>query len=159
MKNIYAMLKDLKIAFEKYEHPAVFTVAEAQQYDRDVNTGESKNLFLRNKKGDKYFLVIAEATKKIDLKVLAEMIGERKFSFGSPEKMMELLNLTPGSVSPFGLIHDTQHQLHVIVDNGLLKYEKLGYHPNVNTATVVITSKDLQNFLTWTQNRITYLDF
>lgn len=158
MKNIYHVLADFKISYEKYEHPAVFTVAEAHEQDRNIPGGKTKNLFLRNKKADKYYLVVVESTKRIDLKKLAIELGESKFSFGSPDKLKELLNLKPGSVSPFGLINDHKKILNVVIDNDLLMYEKVGFHPNLNTATLVISVVDFQKFLSCSQNKIIYLD-
>ncbi len=158
MADIYQILQQLEISFEKFEHPAVYTVEEAAKYDRGIDAGKSKNLFLRNAKGDTHYLVVMESTKRLDLKKLALVLGESKLSFASPERMMQYLGLTPGSVSPFGLINNTDKSVKVIVDRGLRKYERLGYHPNINTATLVISTEDLKKFLAWTGNTITYLE-
>lgn len=156
--DIYSVLQDLGIQYEKHEHPAVHTVEEAAQYDRGIDAGKSKNLFLRNVKGDTHYLVVMESTKRLDLKRLSELLNETKLSFASPERLMTHLGLTPGSVGPFGLINNSDKSVRVIVDSGLLKYSKLSYHPNVNTATLVISTEDLKKFLEWTGNKIEYID-
>lgn len=156
MKDIYEILQDLQIQYEKYEHPAVYTVEEAAQYDRGIDAGKSKNLFLRNTKGDTHYLVVMESTKRLDLKALAEKLHETKLSFASEERLLKYLGLTPGSVGPFGLISNIDKSVRVIVDQGLLQYPKLAYHPNVNTATLVIATEDMKKFLDWTGNTITY---
>lgn len=157
MKNIYDILDDLNIKYEKHDHPAVFTVEEAEHYDSEIEGGKSKNLFLRNNKGNKHYLLVAESRKKIDLKKLSSFLNEKRLSFASPERLKKYLGLTPGSVSPFGLINDSSKSIKVLVDKGLLKYKKLGYHPNVNTSTLVIKTNDLKRFLSWTGNTIVYV--
>lgn len=154
MKDIYSVLDKLGIVYKKYEHPAVFTVEEAKKHDTG-NSSHNKSIFLRNKKGDNFYLVLTLGSKRIDLKSLAIFLNETKLSFASPEKMMKYLGLTPGSVSPFGLINDVDKVVQVIVDEELLKFEKQGYHPNINTATLIISTEDLKKFLNWTGNKVT----
>lgn len=156
MEDIYQVLKDLKIDYQKHDHPAVFTVEEAEKYDRGIEGGKSKNLFLRNKKGDKHFLVVIKSEKRADLQVLAALVNESKLSFASPERMMEYLGLTPGSVSPFGLINNSDKSIVVVIDEDLLNEEKVGFHPNVNTATLVIKTLDFKKFLQWTGNKLLF---
>ena len=159
MNNIYQILENLGIEFRKYDHPAVFTVNEAAGYDVDQKAAKTKNIFLRNKKGDRFYLVIVEANKRLDLKKLAESLVEGKFSFATADKLEEYLGLTPGSVSPFGLINDGDKRVRVLVDKDLLERETVGFHPNINTATLVIKTKDFAKFLEWTGNKIDYYDF
>lgn len=158
MKTIYDVLSELHISYEKHRHPAVFTVEEAEQYDKDFNAGKSKNLFLRNKKENTHYLLVAESTRKIDLKNLSSILNESKLSFASPERLLTHLGLTPGSVSPFGLINNADKSIRVLIDKGLLAHQNVGFHPNINTATLVITTEDFKKFLTSTGNKITYLD-
>src|SRR3989344_5731758 len=131
MNNIYQILENLGIEFRKYDHPAVFTVNEAAGYDVDQKAAKTKNIFLRNKKGDRFYLVIVEANKRLDLKKLAESLVEGKFSFATADKLEEYLGLTPGSVSPFGLINDGDKRVRVLVDKDLLERETVGFHPNI----------------------------
>jgi Ala-tRNA(Pro) deacylase len=157
MKDVFKILREIGIEYQQYDHPAVFTVEEAEKYARE-DGAHSKNLFLRNKKGNKHFLVILEGSKRVDLKNLAKLVGESDLSFASGERLLKLLRLTPGSVSPFGLINDEGKEVHVIVDKSLLVFDMQGFHPNVNTSTLVITTKNFKKFLEWTKNQISYLN-
>lgn len=158
MPDIYEVLTALDIPYEKHEHPAVFTVEESMQYDRGLDAGKSKNLFLRNKKGDTHYLIVVEAERRVDLKHVGELLGAGRLSFASAERMQKYLGLTPGSVSPFGLINDTDHEVKVIVDEGLMQHEKVAFHPNVNTATLVISREDFRKFLERMGNSVTYME-
>lgn len=158
MKSIYDILTDLNIEYEKHDHPPVFTVEEAEQYDSAIYAGKSKNLFLRNKKGKMHYLLVAESTRKINLKKLSSDLSESKLSFASPERLDKYLKITPGSVSPFGLINDSTKTVKVLIDKVLLKHYKLGFHPNINTSTLVIKSNDFEKFLKWTGNNIVFLE-
>ena len=157
MKDIYPVLDELHISYEKFEHPAVFTVEEAEKQVRG-DGADSKNLFLRNRKGNVHYLVVVPATKKVNLKNLEVQLSENNLSFASPERMMKYLGLTPGSVSPFGLINDVNHEVHVVVDSELLQSPKQAFHPNTNTATVVISTEDFKKFLDWTGNPVQYME-
>ena len=90
---------------------------------------------------------MTEAEKKVDLKSLKERVGESALSFASPERLEKYLGLTPGSVSPFGIINDVNHDVTVLLDRDLLRHDALGFHPNINTATLVIQTEDFQRFL------------
>lgn len=139
-------LNRLDISYEVHEHPPVFTVEEASKYRSNIAFGENKNLFLRNKKGDRHYLVTIAAAKNLDLKKLGETLGER-LGFASEDRLTKYLGLTRGAVSPFGLINDAEKKVTFILDKDLLKNEKLGFHPNVNTQTVIICTKDFEKFL------------
>lgn len=153
-KDIYEILKTLQIPFEEKTHPAVYTCEQADQYYKDVPGGRSKNLFLRDKNGKKHFLVIMESEKKLDMKGLAKKLSTDKISFASEQRLQKYLGLTPGAVSPFGLIHDTNKEVIVVVDSDLWKYDHLHYHPNVNTATLILKKEDFQKFLDWCGNEV-----
>jgi Ala-tRNA(Pro) deacylase len=146
------VLKELDINFTEYKHPAVLTCEEAEKYNK--GGAKIKNLFLRNKKGNKHFLVIVEASKNIDLKSLGESIGENKLGFASEERLMQYLNLKTGAVSPFGLINDKNREVIVALDKDLLNYKKLNFHPNVNTATLQISKDDFLKFIEWCGNKL-----
>lgn len=157
MKDIYGILRDLRIEYERYEHKAVFTVEEAEKETGHIPSARTKNLFLRNEKGNKHYLMVVPAGKRADLKRIAEMVGEKKLSFASPERLQEYLDLAPGAVSPFGLINDTNKELSVLVDNDLLQEEKLGFHPNLNTETLIISGEDFKKFLSWSSNNVQFV--
>lgn len=157
MQDIYQVLQELNISYEKHEHPAVYTTEQADRYYDGIDAGMSKNLFLRNRKGDKHYLVVVESSKKVDLERLGSLLNESKLSFASAERLLKYLGLTAGAVSPFGLINDANKEVFVIVDNDLLKYQKLSYHPNINTATLVISIEDFKKFLDWAKNSVQFL--
>jgi len=154
MPDIYEVLKDLDIDFVEHEHPAVFTVEEAEAHKGNLDGVKTKNLFLRNKKGNKHFLFVAPALKEIDIKKLSEVIGEKKLSFASPERLKKYLDLTPGSVGPFGLVNDRKKEVSVFLDKDILNGEKINFHPNRNTATIQISKESFLKFLDWTGNEV-----
>lgn len=158
MKDIYKILEELGIKYVKYDHPAVFTCEEADQYYAKMEGGHSKNLFLRNKKGDRYYLVIVRTDKKADFKSLCEKLLESKLAFASPERMLNVLGLTPGSVTPFGLINDQNKVVTVVIDEDLWKYDTLNYHPNVNTATLGVNRDDFKKFLDFCGNEVRFME-
>lgn len=140
-------LDALGIAYEPHAHPPVATAEEAAQYWGGIDAAHCKNLFLRNQKGTRYYLVIIEHTKRADLRAVANQIGDGKLSFASPERLMTHLGLTPGSVSPFGLTHDREHVVRVFIDRDLQSARRISFHPNINTATLVIAYADFLKFL------------
>ena len=144
---VYAALSALAIQYELFEHPPVFTAEEAALHWATIPGAPVKNLFLRNKKGDRHYLVILGIEKQADLRQLVKVIGDDRLSFGSPERLQRYLGVTPGSVSPFGLIHDATHSVRVIVDSDLKNAERLIFHPNDNTASLTISGADFVRFL------------
>ena len=150
-------LRELGIGFERHEHPPVATVDQAAQHWAGIDAAHCKNLFLRNQKGDRHYLLILEHAKKADLRAVANQIGDGKLSFGSPERLMTHLGLTPGSVSPFGLIHDRAHGVRVVIDRDLRTADRLSFHPNINTATLVVSKDDFTRFLAACGNSVRYI--
>jgi Ala-tRNA(Pro) deacylase len=146
-QEVYAYLDTLEISFERHEHPPVVTVEEAERHWAGIDATHCKNLFLRNQKGDRYYLVIVMHSKRVDLRRIAGQIGDGKLSFASSERMMTCLGVTPGSVSPFGLINDRHHHVRVFVDRDLKSAARLLFHPNVNTVTVTISAVDFERYL------------
>ena len=144
---VFEALKRLGIAYDSYDHPAVFTSEDAEQHWKGIGGTPVKNLFLRNKKGDREYLVILGIEKRADLKQLVKIIGDDRFSFGSPERLMQTLGLTPGSVSPFGLINDHAHAVRVVLDRDLKSAARVSFHPNINTRTLVLSRADFDKFL------------
>ena len=154
---VYDALARLGIEYEVHEHAPVFTVEEALVQWASIDAAHCKNLFLRNKKGTRHYLVVALHTTPVDLRALAARVGDDRLSFGSADRLARYLGLTPGSVSPFGLLNDTAHQVRVIVDASLRQAVRIGVHPNVNTATIVLSERDLERFLDWTGNPVQFL--
>ncbi len=155
--KVLDVLDRLGIAYVRHEHPPVATVEEAEKYWTDLRAVHCKNLFLRNKKGNRHYLVIAPASKPVDLRALNRILGEDRLSFASPERMMRCLGLLPGSVSPFGLVNDVEKAVQVIVDEDLRAAPALGFHPNTNTATLEISCADFGKFLAFTANPVRYV--
>lgn len=144
---LFARLADLGIAVTSFSHPPVHTVEEAKALRGELKGGHIKNLFLRNKKGDRHYLVVVESHKQVDLKALRGALGESTLSFASPQRLMASLGLHPGSVSPFGLINDRDKAVRVVMDRDLLACDVLNFHPNVNTATLSLSRSDFERFL------------
>ncbi len=145
-QDLLARLAGLGIETETVEHPAVFTVAESSALERRLPGGHTKNLFLKDRR-DRLFLVVALGHARIDLKALHRRLGCERLSFGRPELLMEVLGVTPGSVTPFALINDTACRVTVILDTDMMRYERLNYHPLANTATTGIARDDLLRFI------------
>ncbi len=141
-------LAGLGLPFTRHEHPPVATVAEAEEYWGAIDALHAKNLFLRDAKGLRHFLVVLAATRRADLKALGETFGAGKLGFASPERLQTFLGLTPGAVSPFGLINDPAHLVEVAMDTALRSAERVAFHPNVNTATLVLTGEGFRRYLT-----------
>jgi len=157
--RVFEVLDGLGIAYIRHEHPPVFTVEQAERHWTGVQGAHCKNLFLRNKKGNRHYLVILLSAKQADLRGLNEKLNEDRLSFGSPERLQKYLGLEPGSVSPFGLVNDHHKEVIVIVDQDLRQAGCVNFHPNVNTATVGISASDFERFLAWTGNPVQYFQF
>ena len=154
---VYATLDALGIPYEAYTHPPVFNMADVEVHWAAIEGTKAKNLFLRNKKGDRHYLVILEVNKQADLRKLVKIVGDDRLSFGSPARLMATLGVTPGSVSPFGLIHDIRQSVRVIVDVDLRRADRLIFHPNINTASVAISGADFERFLASRGNPVTWV--
>lgn len=144
--DLMAMLAQLNIDVKTIDHPPVFTVAESEAIERTIPGGHTKNLFLKDAKS-KLFLVVAESHTKVDLKALATRLGAGRFSFGKPDLLMEVLGVTPGSVTAFAAMNDTEERVTVVIDDNLMQYDTVNCHPLENAATTSIARADLFRFL------------
>jgi Ala-tRNA(Pro) deacylase len=147
----------LGISFERYEHPPVATAFEADEHWAGIDAAHCKNLFLRNQKGNRHYLVIVKHPKRADLRGVADQIGDGKLSFASPERLLTHLGVMPGSVSPFGLINDASRDVRVFLDADLKGAERISFHPNINTVTVVLAFADFERFLAARGNPVRYV--
>lgn len=146
-QDLLIKLEELKIETKTYEHEAVFTVDESSKIKQEIPGGHTKNLFLKDKKGN-FFLVVAEGTAQIKLNSIHGLIGAKgRVSFGKPEAMMELLGVKPGSVTAFAPINDIENKVSVIIDEPLLRHELINCHPLTNEMTTTISREDLLQFL------------
>ena len=156
--KLYAVLERLDIRFDYYEHPPAPTIEQARIYWKDIDATHCKNLFFRNHKGNRHYLVIIEHSHDLKIRDLEQRLRQGKLSFASNERMKKHLGLLPGSVSPFGLIHDTEGKVHLFLDQSLKKAAKISFHPCVNTASLVIALHDFERFLNHTGNNYEYLE-
>lgn len=145
-EQLQARLDELGITTRTYEHPPVFTVDEAGRLRGELPGGHCKSLFLKDKKGA-LWLVVALEDRPVDLKRLAGRVGAARLSFGRPELLWEVLGVTPGAVTPFALINDTEHRVRVVLDAEMMSLPLLNYHPLVNTATTALSPEGLKQFL------------
>ncbi|MFW6360801.1 MAG: prolyl-tRNA synthetase associated domain-containing protein [Spirochaetota bacterium] len=155
--KVFNVLEELGIDYQLHSHPAVFTVDEAVEHWQDIRGAHPKNLFLRNDKGKRHYLVIIEHSKQVDLKRLQQEIGSSRLSFASERRLEKYLGLTPGSVSGFGLINDADRHVEVIIDRDLMTHDHISFHPNINTATLTITTSDFEKFLDYCGNKVRYV--
>lgn len=116
-----------------------------------------KNLFLRDGSGKRHFLLVAPEHKAVDLKSVREQIGSSRLSFGSAERLERCLGLTQGSVSPFGILNDKECRVELVFDKDLIGKEKVGFHPNINTATLWLKFEDLLKVIEKNGNNIIYI--
>ena len=156
-RAVVSRLDELGIGYERHEHPPVATVEEAATHWAGIDSTHCKNLFLRNQKGNRHYLVVLLHSKRADLRKIADQIGDGKLSFASPERLLTHLGLTPGSVSPFGLINDREHAVRVILDRDLASAVRVSFHPNINTATYVIGAQDFARFLSACGSTVQYV--
>lgn len=146
-QKVYDKLDELGIEYSVIEHEPVFTAAELDSIKDRTHGIHCKNLFLRNAKGNKYYLITAEDNAEVDIKDVREKIGSTRLSFASPERLMKVLNLTPGSVNPFSLINDTEKVVTFYLDKNVMNGEDLNFHPNVNHKMVTISLDGLKKYL------------
>lgn len=156
--ELYKILQKLEIKFEYYPHPAVPTVQEAMKYWKGMDATKCKNLFFRNHKGNKHYLVIIEHRRQLVIKDLEQLLKQGKISFASEKRLNKYLKLSPGSVTPFGLINDIENHVHVFIDSNLTKSKKISFHPNINTASLVLTFTDFEKYMNWVGNAYEFLD-
>ncbi len=145
-EQLLTRLGDLGISLETIDHPAVFTVEESQAHTAHLPGAHCKSLFLKDKKGGLWLLVCLDR-RRIDMNRLAKTIGSPRLSFGKPELLLNVLGVTPGSVTPFALINDADHQIRPLLDQAMLDHDVLNYHPLTNEATTTIKSADLPIFI------------
>ena len=146
-QRIYDELKKMNIKYEVVEHEPVYTKEDMDRLGLPEKGILCKNLFLRDAKGKRHFLVTCDEKKKVDLKSLARQVGVNALSFASEERLEKYLKLKQGSVTPFGLINDEDHAVEFFIDKDLTRAKSLGIHPLENTATVFLSYKDLDKFL------------
>lgn len=166
-ETVLNYLREHGIPFTNYNHPEGKTIGEARRWWHNDGSMHCKNLFFRNHKGDRHYLVCFDCNHDLDIHDLERRLKERlaaqgqpscgKLSFASPERMARYLGLEPGSVSPFGLINDTGNHVHLFLDVRLKEAGSLSFHPNDCRGTVVIRREDFERYLQSVGNTYEYL--
>lgn len=146
-QRIYDILDKLGIKYEVVEHEPVHTMEDMDRLGLPKKGILCKNLFLRDTKGKRHFLITADEKSKVDLKSLARQLETSNVSFASAERLEKYLKLKQGSVTPLGLINDKEHAVEFFIDRSLLKAKSIGVHPCDNTATIFLSYQDLDKFL------------
>ena len=156
--RLYDLLEKLNIGYEYIEHPEAPTIEIAKQYWAGHDAKHCKNLFFRNHKGDRHYLVLLDCDQNMNIHEIEHRLHQGTLSFASEKRLMKYLGVLPGSVTPFGLINDTEHHVHVFIDQELQKADKVSFHPCVNTASLIIKREDLIRFLEYQTNAYEWID-
>ncbi|MEE4260571.1 MAG: prolyl-tRNA synthetase associated domain-containing protein [Bacteroidales bacterium] len=157
-KKVLNKLIDLEIGCEIFEHPPLDTIDIALEYWKDIDAMHCKNLFFRNHKGNRHYLVIIKDTTPFNIRSLEQKLKQGKLTFGSEKRLMKYLGVKPGSVSPFGLINDIDHHVHLFLDQQLQSAKKISFHPNDNTASLVLSYPDFIKYLNHIGNTYDFID-
>jgi Ala-tRNA(Pro) deacylase len=147
MPDLYTLLDDVGVAYERFDHAPVFTCDEAHDAMPDSPAVQTKNIFLRDKRGRRHILLVTNCEKSVDIKRFAEQCGADRLSFASPERMMKYLGVTPGSVTVLGLMHDTDRGVELYVDADVWQAAAWRCHPLDNRATLVIAREGIERFI------------
>ena len=145
-EELLNVLDKIGIEYTNHEHPAVYTVEEADRHHEGIDGVHSKNLFFKDRKKN-LILIVTLSDKPIKIKEVEKKIDTKGLTFGKPELLAEVLGVIPGAVTPLAVINAKNHDLRVILDEEMMEHELLNFHPIVNTATTTITSKDLLKFM------------
>ena len=156
--RLYQLLTELHIAYEYIEHPPAPTIEIAKQYWAGHDAQHCKNLFFRNHKGNRHYLVILNCDQDMAIHDIEKQLHQGKLSFASEARMDKYLGVKPGSVTPFGLINDQEHHVTVFLDQTLQQAEKLSFHPCINTASLIIKREDLIKFIDYCGNQYIWME-
>lgn len=158
MHNLYETLERLNIPFEHHTHAPVFTCAEAYAALPDHDSVQTKNIFLRDKRGRRHLLLVTTCEKTVDIKQFADQAGADHLSFASAERLMKYLGVEPGSVTVLGLVSDEAHEVELFVDREVWNLPRWRCHPLINSETLVVARADLERFLEATGHRPRIID-
>ena len=156
--NIYKILDDLGISYKKFQHPAVFNCEQAHLLALDIDGAATKNLFIKNKKGNRHFLIIMVDDKTINFKRLSQILDVSSLSFASSNRLDKYLGTSAGSVSLLDIIKDTQGAVELIIDKSIFNYSSIQCHPFTNTATLEIPIMGIQQLLEHYQRPYTEIE-
>ena len=142
-ERVYDLLDQLNIDYQRIDHEEANTMEVCLEIEKSLKSTICKNLFLVNSNKSQYYLLMLKENKKCKTKVISKQINSSRLSFGSDEKMLEYLDITPGSVSLLGLMNDHDFKVQLLMDKDLLQDEYLGCHPCINTSSLRIKMKDV----------------
>ena len=170
IKEVLDFLELHNISYKLHTHPPLPTIELALEYWKDIDSVHCKNLFFRNHKGNRHYLVVFECHKELAIHSLEHMLKQGKLSFASAERMERCLGLLPGSVSPLGLMHDPYtdqltkehfpngHRVKLFLDSDLKTAERVSFHPCDNTGSVVLSNADCMRFLEIWGGEVEWID-
>ena len=141
--RVYDLLDRLAIEYERIDHVPAMTMEACEEIDRALNATICKNLFLCNRQQTDFYLLMMPGDKKFVTKDLSSQLGTSRLSFGPPEYMEQLLDITPGSLSVMGLMNDRDHRVQLLIDADVLVGEWIGFHPCINTSSLRLRLTDL----------------
>ncbi|MBL1225733.1 prolyl-tRNA synthetase associated domain-containing protein [Enterococcus sp. BWR-S5] len=142
-KKVEAFLNDLGIPFELIEHPPAFTTEEADRFIEGIEGARTKSMFLTNKKKTAFYLLIMDDARQLDMNAFKEIVETSRIKMASPDALMEKLKLTPGAVSIFGLLNNTNRDVQVYFTREVLSEARMSFHPNINTKTLFLDTQDV----------------
>ncbi|MGL4694931.1 prolyl-tRNA synthetase associated domain-containing protein [Enterococcus larvae] len=146
-KKVKEMLEQLAVPFDCVEHPPVFTTEEADHYIEGLEGVRTKSMFLTNKKKTTFYLLIMDDAQRLDMDAFKTIVGANRIKMASAESLMEKLQLTPGSVSIFGLLNNGEKDVHVYFAKDILAEKRMSFHPNDNTKTILLDTQDVLRFV------------
>ena len=157
-EKVLNKLNELNISYKEVEHTPVYTIEDMDALGNIFENAKiCKNLFVRDQKGKRHFLVVLPEEKRAPLADIAVKVGSTKLSFASPERLMKYLKLEPGAVTPLSVVNDETNEVEVVFDEDLKKENLLGVHPCVNTVTILLTPADLEKYVVSNNNKLKYI--
>lgn len=156
-EETYQFLTEQGISYVITEHKAVFNMEEVNEIELPYPEWDAKNLFVRDDKKRNYYLITVKGDKRVDLKEFRSRHGLRPLSFASPDDLWTILKLMPGAVTPLGLLNDIEHRVHFYLDAAFAG-NRIGVHPNDNTATVWMSADDLMRLVRTHGNDVEYVE-
>ena len=159
-EKAFEVLKKLEIEYELYEHEPLYTIEAAEELDKKTGVDICKNLFLSTRHSTEFYLILMPGNKRFNSGKVSKQLGVPRMTFAKDEFLNQYLGIMPGSVTPLGLINDTEHTVNFIIDKDVMSMEKIAIHPCINTATVIIKLSDLlEKILPYTGHSYRVIDF
>jgi Ala-tRNA(Pro) deacylase len=158
IQQVFDKLNAIDISYEAQYHPPTPTIEDVLRYWNNTDALHCKNLFFRNHKGNRHYLVIFDCRQNLGIHELEKRLKQGKLTFASEKRLNKYLGVKPGSVSPFGLINDTEKHVTVFIDENLQQAKRLSFHPNDNSCSVAILVDDFVKYLEQQGNRFEFTE-